>query len=264
MRLHRKIHPVLAAQRHRSILRLLNERGRLTLREIESRLGISAATVRRDARHLAATGLVQRVHGGLLPPDFSLSEPAFPRKAEKAASAKARLAAAAAALLPETGTIFIDAGTTCLEVGRVALDRSGLKIVTNSIPLLALAPDGRAALTAIGGEVRAPSLALTGALSLQWLEQLRFDVAVIGASGLEADHGAFTTEIAESGLKAEALRRSRLRILVAHAEKWGRPAAFRYAPWSAFHHFITDKVLSRDERATLSKAGVKYHHVSSK
>lgn len=255
---------VLTPERHRAILRLLAERGGLSLPEIASRWSISAATVRRDATFLANAGLARRTHGGILPPDFSFSEPSYSHKAKKSSDVKARLAQAAAARLPDTGTLFIDAGSTCLEVGRALLDRPKLRLFTNSVPLLALAGDARATLTAIGGEVRGVSLAMTGAFAVSWMESLRFDVAVMGASGLEAAGGASTTEIAEAGVKTEALRRARQRMLIADADKWNRPAGVRFSPWSAFHHFITNRNLTRAERAWLVSAGVSITTVSTK
>lgn len=255
---------MLGPERHRTILRLLGERGRLTLAEIGPLLGVSSATVRRDASMLVEFGLAQRTHGGLLPPSFSLSEPAYHRKTEKAAGIKARLARTAVRLLPEHGTVFIDAGTTCLEVGRALLDRPNLRIFTNSVPLLGLAADAAAAVVGLGGEVRKTSLSLVGGLAQAWMEQLRFDAAVIGASGLDGAAGPSTTELTEAGLKVDALRRARMRVLIAHGEKWERPAAVRIAPWSAFHHFITDRNLGRSERTAIGAAGVKLHIVSLK
>ncbi len=131
-----------------------------------------------------------------------------------------------------------------------------------SVPLLALAGEARATLSAVGGEVRPISLALTGGLAQSWLGNLRFDAAVIGASGLEAASGASTTEVAEAAVKAEALRRARRRLLVAHSGQWGRPAALCFAPWSAFTDVVTDRAPSRDERAALSAAQVRVHLVS--
>lgn len=250
---------MLTAERHRHILRLLSDRSRLSLAEISSRLGISTATARRDATDLADAGQVIRVHGALLPRDFGLDEPRYSRKAEKAVATKVRLGRCAAALLPESGPVFIDAGTTCLEVGRSVLDRPGLRIYTNSVTLLALAGESRATLVAIGGEVRPLSLALTGALSQHWMQNLRFDVAVIGASGLDAATGASTTETAEAAIKSEALRRSTRRILVAHSEKWDRPSALRFAPWNAFSDFVSNHPLSRNERLALSRDGLRLH-----
>ena len=187
---------MLGPERHRQILRLLAERGRLTSAEVRSRLGVSPATARRDFGAIAGAGLATRARGALLPHDFSLVEPPYPRKSERAVNTKARLGRAAAALLPEVGTIFVDAGTTCLEVGRALLERPGLRIFTNSVPLLGLAGGARATLSSIGGEARPVSLALTGALAQSWLENLRFDAVVVGASGLDPSAGASTTEVA--------------------------------------------------------------------
>ncbi|HXQ81314.1 MAG TPA: DeoR/GlpR family DNA-binding transcription regulator [Opitutaceae bacterium] len=253
---------MLAPERHRQILRILGERGRVTAAEICSRLGVSVATARRDVTELSGAGLATRTRGALLPHDFSLVEPPYTRKTERAVTAKVRLGRAAAALVPEVGTVFVDAGTTCLEVGRALLDRAALRIFTNSVPLLALAGEARATVSAVGGEVRPMSLALTGALAQSWLENLRFDVAVVGASGIDGASGASTTEVAEAAVKAEALRRARRRILVAHSEKWGRPSALRFAAWSAFTDFVTDRALSRDERIALNGAQVRVHAVS--
>jgi DeoR family fructose operon transcriptional repressor len=249
---------MLAPERRRQLLRLLGERGRLTAAEMCSRLGVSAATARRDAAELALAGLATRARGALLPHDFSLGEPPYSRKQERAVTAKVRLGHAAAALVPEEGTVFVDAGTTCLEVGRALLDRPGLRIYTNSVPLLALAGEARATLSAVGGEVRPMSLALTGGLAQRWLENLRFDVAILGASGLDAA-GASTTEVAEAAVKTEAIRRARRSLLVAHSEKWRRPSALRFAPWQAFADFVTDSALSREERAALGAAHVRAH-----
>jgi DeoR/GlpR family transcriptional regulator of sugar metabolism len=205
-----------------------------------------------------------RTRGALLPHDFSLVEPPYSRKSEKAVNAKVRLGRAAAALIPDEGTVFVDAGTTSLEVGRALLERPALRIFTNSVPLLALAGESMATLSAVGGEVRPMSLAMTGALAQSWLENLRFDAAVVGASGLDVSSGASTTEVAEAAVKTEVLRRSRRRILVADAEKWGRPSALCFAPWKAFTDFVTDRILSRNERVAVSGAGVIVHTIPTR
>jgi DeoR family fructose operon transcriptional repressor len=255
---------VLAPERHRHLLRLLADQGRLSVAEIGSRLGISVATARRDVTELARAGLALRTRGALLPLDFSLVEPRYSRKAEKAVTTKIRLGRAVADLMPEAGTVFVDAGTTCLEAGRALLDRPALRIFTNSVPLLALAGEAKATLNSVGGEVRRLSLALTGGLAQSWLDNLHFDAAVMGASGLEAEGGASTTEVAEAAVKTAAMRRARRRLLVAHGEKWNRPASLCFAPWNAFTDFVTDRLLSREERRMLQAAGVGVHVLPSR
>ena len=249
---------MLTAERHRAILRLLAEQGRITVAQIAQRFDISHATARRDAVQLAGAGQAARAHGGLLPANFFSSEPHFRAKADRQTGLKARIARKAADLLPHEGNVFVDSGTTCLEVGRLLLERPDLRVFTNSIPLLGHATEARATLTAIGGEARKVSLALTGALAQSWLAHLRFDSAVIGASGLDLVNGAYTTEIHEAAVKAEVLRRSTHRMLVADAEKWNRPAAVHFAPWSAFTAVVTNHQLPREARLKLGADGVKH------
>lgn len=254
---------MLTEQRRRSILRLLADQNTVRLEEICARFGVSAATARRDAEAIARSSLAHRTRGGLLALDAALTEPAYSRKSAAAAGTKSSLGQCTAGLLPENGSIFIDSGSTCLEVARAVLDRPQLRIYTNSVTLLQLAAEGRANVYSIGGEVRSVSLALVGAFALSWLERLRFDAAVIGASGLDAEYGATTTELAEAAIKAEALKRARLRILVAHSEKCSKPAALRFAPWSAFHHFVTDRAPPRNDSSVLAAAGVDVRLLSS-
>jgi len=246
----------MAPERHRAILSLLAEAGSLETNDLQNRLQVSAATLRRDISSLANRGLLKRTHGGVLPCEFSLREPPFEQKAARAAGAKGRLGQKAAALLPMHGVVFIDGGTTCLEVGRALLDRPKLQIFTNSVPLLALAGEARAILVGIGGTVRPVSLALTGALAQSWLEHLSFDVAVVGCSGIQTDRGPATAELSDAALKAEVLRRARQRILVAHAGKWGQSSTLVYAPWKTFTSVVTDHILTIDQKSQLAAAGV--------
>jgi DeoR family fructose operon transcriptional repressor len=247
---------MLAPERHRVILSLLADLGRLETNDLQSRLQVSPATLRRDIASLANRGLLKRTHGGVLPCEFSLREPPYEQKAARAANAKARLGHRAVALMPMHGVVFVDGGTTCLEVGRALLDRPKLQVFTNSVPLLALAGQARATLVGIGGTVRPLSLSLTGALAQSWLEHLNFDVAVVGCSGIQPDRGPATADLSDAALKAEVLRRARQRILVAHAGKWGQPATLVYAPWKAFTHVVTDHVLTHDQKSHLAAAGV--------
>jgi DeoR family fructose operon transcriptional repressor len=249
---------MLTAERHRAIIRLLAEQGRIAIAEIAQRFGVSHATARRDAVILAEAGKAARAHGGLLPANFFQSEPHFRAKSDRQMGIKARIARRAAELLPHEGNVFVDSGTTCLEVARFLIERPNLRIFTNSIPLLAFTSQAQATITSIGGEGRKVSLALTGALAQTWLSHLRFDTVIVGASGLDIAGGAYTTEIHEAAIKSEVLRRSTLRVLVADAEKWNRPAAVHFAPWSAFTSIVTNHQLPRDARLKLAAANVKF------
>ena len=59
---------MLTAERRRAILGRLEQDGKVVSSELVVALGVSEDTVRRDLHSLAVEGLLQRVHGGALPP----------------------------------------------------------------------------------------------------------------------------------------------------------------------------------------------------
>jgi DeoR family transcriptional regulator, fructose operon transcriptional repressor len=250
---------MLTAERHRAILRLLAEQGRVTMVEIAERFNISTATARRDAVFLANAGKATRSHGGLLPANFFRDEPTIRPVTIRDTNLKVRIAHRAGDLLPHEGNVFVDAGSTCLEVGRLLFERPELRIFTNSASLIALAGEAQATVTGIGGEINKTSMAHTGPLAQAWLAHLRFDAAVIGAAGLDPANGASASESAEAALKMDVLQRSAIRILVADGAKWNHPAAVGFAPWSAFTSFVTNQDLPRAARIALAADKVKVY-----
>lgn len=246
-------------ERHETILEVLRDRSPRTVPELETLLEVSAATVRRDLRFLEKLGKVGRMHGGVFHPDDAKGEVSFDRKSRSALKAKLALGEAAASLVNDGETVFLDAGTTTLEVGRRLLKREGITLYTNSIPLLAERPGAGMRLIGVGGEVRSLSLALVGAVALDWLGRLQFDIAFLGASGIDPEEGPTTTELSEAAVKSAAIRRSKRVALVADASKWNLSTAVRYGYWSEIDDFFTDRHCTDPEREVFRAHGVTYH-----
>lgn len=249
-----------AYSRHQTLLKSLDKKKQIAVRDLIALLGASPATVRRDIEQLERLGKLVRTHGGILHPDYAQGELAFARKARTAVPAKKSIAAKAMEFVSPGAVVFVDSGTTCLEIGRLLLEQD-VTIYTNSLALLAEPQNPRAQLNAVGGEARMLSRALVGGLAMNWLHHLHFDVAFIGASGLSLEEGASTTELTEASIKRECAARSRRPVLVADGTKWNQPVAVQFAGWSAFRDFITDRQLGRDELAVLRKARVTVHCV---
>ncbi|MFO1447377.1 MAG: DeoR/GlpR family DNA-binding transcription regulator [Opitutaceae bacterium] len=250
---------MFAQERQHKITELLEQRRKIGVYDLQQLLGVSPATLRRDLAQLQRIGKLVRTHGGVLHTNFRTGEPAFERKVREAAAAKNRIAEVAARLVPPNATVFVDAGTTTLEVGRRLLGRDDLTIFTNSLPLLNERRTGKSALVSIGGEMREISRALVGSVALDWLRRLRLDLAFIGASGLDTDDGASTTELMEAAVKKGIVTRSRRTVLVADSSKWDKPAPILFAGWRDFSDFVTDQRPSRARSETLQRHRVHWH-----
>ena len=242
-------------ERHRQLLDLLERSGRLTVKEIEAELGASPATVRRDLTELAREGLVVRTHGGVLHPSALHGEPVFQQRVKTAVKAKEAIAHKAASLVGASQTVYLDAGSTALAIARLLAPRRDLTVYTNSIPVCALGLSDGAKIHLIGGELRVPSQSLVGSLGLDWLSHLRFDMALIGASGLHPEEGASTTSLEEAAIKQAAMARAEQTILVCDSHKWDHPTSVNFSAWEKFDGWVAEKKLSQPRRG--SRFGVK-------
>jgi len=250
---------MFAHERQHRIVALLETQQRLGIDELQRTFKVSAATLRRDLTHLQRIGKLVRTHGGVTHASLGAGEPAFERKVRTVAAAKAKIAAVASHLVSANATLFIDAGTTTLAVGRLLLARDDLTTFTNSLPLLNERRTGRSLLIAIGGELREMSRAFVGSLAMDWLKHLRFDYALVGASGLGVADGASATELMEAVIKKEAIARARRAVLLADASKWNKAAPIRFGVWKDFSDFVTDESPARSDREALRRAGVELH-----
>lgn len=232
---------MFAHERQRLILDLLRKQQRIGTQELAGHLQVSPATLRRDLEQLDRGGELLRVHGGIILRKNAIDEPSLRQKSGLATKAKKRIAARVAAEVPQGATVFIDGGTTCLEAGLLLRKRADLVIVTNSLPLIAAYDSFEAKLMVLGGERRAVSGALVGTMAVEAVARLRADVALIGASGLHPQDGPGTTELLETEIKREWIHRARQAFLLADGSKWNHGSTIRFADWSEFAAFFTDK-----------------------
>jgi DeoR family fructose operon transcriptional repressor len=247
---------MFAHERHNTIRRIVREHRKLNFAELQKLVNVSPATLRRDLTDLEKSGDILRVHGGVLDPAYVRSEISFDEKVLRHSRAKKAIASAAAALVPEGSIVFVDAGSTCLEAGRLLLGRPDLTLVTHSVALIGLSLQGRAKVLCPGGELRRVSGALVGGAALGSLELIRTDMALVGASGL-TEEGCSTTELSEAEMKRAILRGTRRKVLLADSSKWRQSSTVLFSDWGGFDDWVTERI-PKDARA-VRRAGVKLH-----
>ncbi len=249
---------MFAQERHNAIKKIVREHRRLDFAGLQKLVKVSPATLRRDLTDLEKSGDILRVHGGVLDPAYVRSEISFDERLLRRGREKKAIAAKAASLLPPGSSVFIDAGSTCLEAGKVLLGRKDIRIITHSVALLALSLHGQAGILCIGGELRRVSGALVGGAALGALARIHADFALIGASGVDTN-GCSTTEVSEAEMKSAILERCRTKILLADISKWNQPSTVHFAEWSAFDAWVSDAKVPDKESKALRTQGIALH-----
>lgn len=228
----------------------------IRVHDLCARLRVSPATVRRDLEELEGRGELRRVHGGAVCDEGLLEEPRFEDKATLAAAEKRRIALAALRYIEDDDTVYLDGGSTILELARLLRERSRLTVVTNSLRA-AVELGGRGPrLILIGGELRRLSQTLVGPLTRLILEELHVDKAFMGTLGLTLDDGPTTTDPGEAYTKEAVVAHAREVYLLADSRKIGKASFVRCGGWERIRALITDRGADRDFARRLARRGV--------
>ena len=107
---------LISEKRHDLILQELIKKDFLTLQELMDRTGCSASTIRRDLSKLQLAGKLQRIHGGATLNHNRMVEPRLTEKLTQNSREKKEIAKRAARQIRDNECVFLDAGSTTLEM----------------------------------------------------------------------------------------------------------------------------------------------------
>ncbi|MDW7980602.1 MAG: DeoR/GlpR family DNA-binding transcription regulator [Verrucomicrobiales bacterium] len=246
----------LAPERWDRLRQVLRQHRVVRVEDLCRELRASPATVRRDLAHLEKLGEVKRVHGGAVCIDSSLGEPVFEAKASISTEEKRRIARAALEYIEPGDTIYLDGGSTVLELARLLRDRTNIIVVTNSLRAASELAGQGPRLILIGGELRRISQTLVGPLTRWVLQELHLDKAFMGTMGLSLEAGLTTTDPSEAFTKELVMGQVRRVILLADSTKAGRVSFARAGRLENVHVLITDKQLDKALARQLAKKGI--------
>ncbi|MFI4876803.1 MAG: DeoR/GlpR family DNA-binding transcription regulator [Blastopirellula sp. JB062] len=173
--------------RHDQVLRILAETGVLRVEDAVERLKVSPATIRRDFNQLAEAGLVDRAHGGIRQKHQGNTLPFAAREIRNAGD-KLEIARRACGLISDGDVIFVDGGTTTLQLA-YCLPPRRLRIITNSLTLAAAIESrtlerGRWEVFLTGGILFPGSGLLVGPSAQASIIQYHANWALLSASGI--------------------------------------------------------------------------------
>jgi DeoR/GlpR family transcriptional regulator of sugar metabolism len=218
-------------------------------------------TIRRDLIDLESEGRLVRTHGGAVAPEGNIApvsdgeEPAFEQRLRQNNPAKEAMAAFAASLVGPRQSVALDVGSSTFVLASRLIASPSIKVFTNSLRIATLLGRERRDVYLPGGEVRGNEMSICGPTAIAQFEQLWFDIAFIGASGL-TEAGFFDYSLEDSELKRVYLRRSGRKVLLCDAAKFDHLSLVQVAPLEAIDMLITNAAPSGALAEALANANV--------
>jgi len=253
---------MIRAERQARILQLIRERGFIENDELARLLGVTPTTIRRDLKALSAQNLIKLDHGGSADADYlgTFVEPLYETKFYLHQAQKQAIGAAAAALVQDHETVFLDSGTTNVQIAR-HLRRSPAKNVTVITPDIRTASELCSAqnvtVLVLGGVLRKAYYSLYGHYAEGMLRTLKPNRMFLGADAVSLRFGVSNSVVEEVPLKQLAMALSNETVLVADFSKFGAEATYHVCGWDAVQQVISDNNLPEAYRVFLAERGIR-------
>ncbi|KQX48805.1 DeoR/GlpR family DNA-binding transcription regulator [Paenibacillus sp. Root444D2] len=225
-------------QRQQQILDRMAIDGEVKMAELKEMFEVTEMTLRRDMEKLEQWGHIRRTFGGaiLVGNDITLHE-----RSGVFIEEKMRIGKLAAQLIQPGESIFLDGGSTTLQVARFIQANLNITVVTNALNIAAELQGKQISTIVIGGMLMGQTSTLVGPVAAEALVKMAFNRAFIGTTGLTLKHGFSNSNMHEAEVKRLAIQQaSEVNIVMDHS-KFGRQDLFSFASLKAADRVITDQ-----------------------
>ena len=232
---------------------LRRQGGSCRIQVLAEHLNVSEETIRRCVKALAESGVVRKVHGGVHLSESHVEQP-FTQRLVENEPAKRQIGEKMADIIQSGDTLFLDIGSTTAHIARSLTKHHDLFIVTNSITVaqtLATKKNNRVFLA--GGELRAHDAGAFGPEALDFVSQFNVQYAVLSVAAINAEVGFMVQDIREAAFSRAIAARSRITIVAADSEKFGKTAPIVLDVPTSFEILVTDQNPPQKIRDMLQK-----------
>lgn len=247
---------LIPIERQKKILELIEDNSVVSIAALVDILGVSHMTIRRDIQKLEQSGKVVSVSGGVQLLERLVTEPTRDDKSHLCYLEKNKIGKTAAKFIPNKSTVYLDAGSTTLEIAKEIVDRDDILVITNDFSIVDyLIAYGRCGLMHTGGRVCKENRSSIGELSAQFLRHISIDIAFISTSSWNLQ-GLTTPDENKIPVKKAIIEASQKNILVSDSSKYGKIATFLVFPLDVFDCIICDDHLAQTVREKIASMNI--------
>ncbi|MFY9282968.1 MAG: DeoR/GlpR family DNA-binding transcription regulator [Miniphocaeibacter sp.] len=252
---------MLNLERTNLVLQLLEENDSVTVKQLSKVFDVSEVTSRKILNEMDSKGLLKRTRGGAVNIDYPVIERDEDYKEKLNVSEKKSIAKKAYELINDHENLFIDAGSTTLELVRLIKygTKRNITIITNA---LNIAYELRASydieVIFIGGVLRHKIMSCVGGIAENIINDFNFDKLFLGINSIDLKFGISTPNLYEAQIKKKMIQSSQKSILLCDSTKFGLKSMSRICSIEDIDLIITDNKLKNKYINGLKEMGIKY------
>lgn len=232
---------MLLQERRARIIELITKKRMVKVNDLVQQFGVSVETIRRDLEDLENHGYLKRVYGGAVSGGQYGQEPEYEHREIINLPQKQAIGKKAAEFINDGDTLFVDVGTTVIEVIRALQHKKDLIIITNATLIAQeMIKNESCRVILLGGELRKGELSVSGFLSEKSINYFNANKLLLGVGGITVQNGVTEYHIEESNIKRAMLDRADKVIAVSDYSKFGITAVSQICPVNCLDILVTD------------------------
>ena len=240
---------MFAEERHEQIVALVNRNGSVRVKELSELFQITEDSIRKDLTILERKGLLKKTYGGAMRKRVNLHDLNVSQRKDRNTQAKQMIASKAMKLIKNDDMVCLDISTANLELARLIVKSTlNIIVVTNMVDImLEFMVPTVSRLIMLGGSFSSGRDGFTGSLTDRQLEDFRFDLAFMGAVGVDVFDNSVSTYMVEDGItKRAALNRSKAAYMMLETRKFNADGTYKYAGLDNFTGAILESAPPSD------------------
>lgn len=232
---------MIKTKRLDQIKKYIIKRNSVSLNELVDKFNVSKNTIRRDVQNIVDDGGFKKVYGGISVDKQSPTVPYVDRQVRNQKN-KQTISKAAAHFIEDDDVIFIDSGTTTVEIINYIKDKD-ITIITNNIDFIVKAlPYENLSVISMGGTVERKTNSFTSIDNDEIIHSYNISKAFLASTGLSLKNGVTNSLPLESSLKQRVVERSAETFLLVDHSKFDKVSLTTYSSFEAFDYIVTDKI----------------------
>lgn len=241
---------------------VLKERRRVTIEGLAKDLEVSTMTIRRDLRRLADEDIVTLVHGGAVYNEGGAYLPALTVREKTMRREKSAIAEYCAQQIPEGSAVYLDNGSTTVEIADALRGKQNIAVLSHSLPVLNILSHAKnIQLISVSGIYEPRAKGFFGDLALRMLRQFRIDIAFLGVTAVDAEDGVMSAVFYEQALKQVLVERAKKKILAIDHTKIGGSSFLKVCDLHEIDGIVTDKFADATFIAKAKRMGIEVAQV---
>lgn len=231
---------MIKSQRINQIKEYVFEHESVSLEELVEQFGVSMNTIRRDVKDLVDSGMLRKVYGGVSVNHSTLV--VFDERKDRNLTKKQEIGRLAAQFVEDGDVIFVDSGTTTLEL-LPFISQKQLTVVTNNFDFIHQAkPYAGLTIFSTGGMFERKTDSFVGFQSIELLKKYNINKAFVASTGISLTNGVTNSSPLETDLKTTVVEKSMNVFLMIDDSKFDKYALTTYCSLSDIDYLITNEV----------------------